>query len=108
MLLSPHDALRKGLAYLGLHLQSQQRMTEKAKVEEFHAHFGSTPLVVANIWANLCDATMPEARMSEKEKSDRGFKRFMIAHCFLWVCPKNAMVHHCPNCSQHFPLFASF
>ena len=36
-----------------------------------------------------CHTTIEEAHLKEKEKSERGFKWFMIAHFFLWMYPKN-------------------
>lgn len=62
----------------------------KARLEEFHSHYGSMPFVLANIWADLCETNINEARLDDNEKSEKGFKRFMMAHYFLWVYPKNA------------------
>jgi hypothetical protein len=47
-------------------------------------------LDVANIWYDLMQTDIAEAQVSEKEKSQKGFKRFMAAHFWLWVYPKNS------------------
>jgi hypothetical protein len=52
-------------------------------------HFGSSPLDVANIWYDLMETDIAEAQVSEKEKSQKGFKRFMAVNYWLWVYPKN-------------------
>jgi hypothetical protein len=88
--LSSSDVLRKGLDYVGFSVKGhQQRMTEKAKLEKFHSHFGSWPFVLASMWSDLCTTDIEEAHLEEKEKGERGFKRFMMAHYFLWEYPKN-------------------
>ena len=64
-------------------------MSHANKVSEFKAHYASEPLVIASIWFDLCHTSIPEAHLQEKEKSEQGFKRFMIAHYYLWMYPKN-------------------
>ena len=56
----------------------------------FHKHYGSSPLVLATMWYDLIntDILKPELKMSKKDK-ERGFKKFMTAHFFLWAYPKN-------------------
>ena len=46
-------------------------------------------LVIADIWHELCHTSIKEAHLEEKEKSENGFKRFMLAHFHLWSYPKN-------------------
>jgi hypothetical protein len=64
------------------------------------------PLVFADQWHDLVvgDHLPEELKLSEKEKSEKGLKRFFIAHYFLWGYPKNAKmiasrfriaVHYC-------------
>jgi hypothetical protein len=64
-------------------------MSDHDKVEDFKAHYGSSPLVIAAIWHDLQDTSIKEAKLEKEEKSVKGFKRFMIAHFFLWTYPKN-------------------
>jgi hypothetical protein len=87
-LLSPSDVLQKGLECLHIPICSQ---TSKAKKElEFHKHYGSWPLEVANLWYDLTTTDIVGALMTEKEKSESGFLMFMMAHFFLWSYPKNS------------------
>jgi hypothetical protein len=89
-ILSPIDVMGMGLAYIGVSREQQAKMSAHNMVEDFNAHFGSSPLVIASIWYDLCHTSIPEAQLEEKEKTEKGFKRYMIAHFFLWAYPKNA------------------
>ena len=84
-LLCPNDVLEAGLGYLKIDVKAN--WTSKQKNEEFHAHYGSSPLALATQWFDLIHADLPNFR--EKEKV-RGFRMFMTAHHFLWAYPRNA------------------
>jgi hypothetical protein len=88
-LLSPLDVLKKGLGYVGIGRVQQARLSGEEQNNEFKAHYGSPPLVLAAIWYDLCHTTIELAHLEEKDKSESGFKRFMIAHFHLWTYPKN-------------------
>ena len=81
--------MTRGLGYIGISQEEQARMSDHDKVEDFKAHYGSSPLVIAAIWHDLQDTSIKEAKLEKEEKSVKGFKRFMIAHFFLWTYPKN-------------------
>lgn len=68
------------------------RKSEATKALEFHKHFGSSPLDIAEIWYDMChsESDDPKILLSEKEKSDKGFNRFLAAVYWLWTYPKNA------------------
>jgi hypothetical protein len=87
--LTPADVLRKGLAYIGVKHKTQDKWSEKRQEDFFHKHFGSSSLVIAMIWHDLCSTSIRDAQILEKEKSEKGFLHFMIAHYFLWTYPKN-------------------
>jgi hypothetical protein len=76
-IMSPTDAMWRGLQYCGIELGQQKDMTLDKMVTEFKAHYGSSPLVVANIWSDLCSTTTEGARLKEEEKLEKGFKKFM-------------------------------
>ena len=88
-LLSPVEVMKMGLVYVGIGQEQQAKMSVQDNVDDFKAHFGSTPLVIADIWHDLCHTTIEEAQLEEREKSEKGFKRYMIGHFFLWAHPKN-------------------
>ena len=63
------------------------RKSEKRLALEFHKHFGSSTLDVAEVWYDLC--YYDDKVLSEKEKSEKGFKRCLAAMYWLWAKPKN-------------------
>ena len=71
----------------GLEIMGIKARKEKTKVFEFHKHFGSSPLDIAQMWSNLCEL---EGKLKPKEKSMRGFNRFLMAIFWLWTYPKNS------------------
>ena len=88
MLLLSNQVLELGLDYIGLGKMRQERMSESFKTEVFHWHYGSSPLVVATIWYDMCHSG--HAVLQPKDKTLKGFKHYMVAMFFLWVYPRNA------------------
>jgi hypothetical protein len=87
MFLSVQDVLDKGLRYLNVDVE--RRMSKDGRIEKFHKHFGSSPLVLATMWYDLTVTEIPGAMLSKMEKQ-RGFKMFLVAHYYLWTYEKNA------------------
>lgn len=87
MLLSPSDVMKKGLRYCGIR---GTRSSAAAQTKQFHSHYGSSPLDLADMWYDLTTTDIPEAQLEDKDKSEKGFKMFMVAHHFLWTYPKNS------------------
>ena len=93
MLLSPLDVLIKGLDCIGLHyIEKKKGSYEQINFIRFRKHFGSSPLDVAEIWFDLTTTDIPEALLDDKDKSEKGFRAFMVAHHFLWTYPKNSQL----------------
>ncbi len=88
--LSSADVMKRGLGYIGIGQEEQPRTSEDDKMKDFLAHFGSSPLVLTNMWYDFHHVSIPEAQLQEKDKKEKGFMPFMIAHFFLWTYPKNA------------------
>ena len=83
MLLSPSDALEFGIQILNV-----KAKTKEQKEIEFRKHYGSSSLDIAEMWYDLLQLKK-EAKLKEKERGERGFKRFLIAMYWLWTYPKN-------------------
>lgn len=83
--LTPNDVLDRGLALMRVR---RGRKSYAKLLEEFQKHFGSSPLDIAEIWLDLCqhDANL----LHKKEKTEKGFKRYLTAMYWLWARPKNA------------------
>jgi hypothetical protein len=86
---TPSLILRQGLRVLGIRSQGR---TNEAQTHDFHKHFGSKPLDMADMWYDLTTTTIPGAALTLEEKSAAGLKRFCIAHHFLWTYPKNVNI----------------
>jgi hypothetical protein len=87
VLLSPNDVLKKGLTFLDVQFE---RKSDKHNRLVFHKHYGSAPLDLAEMWYDLTVTDIPQAQMDDKEKSEKGFRMFMITHFWLWTYPKNS------------------
>jgi len=83
--LSPLDVQERGLAIMNVR---RGRKSQECLVEEFHKHYGSSPLDIAEAWYDLC--YYDDSWLEKKERSEKGFKRFLAAHYWLWCRPKNA------------------
>ncbi len=79
---TPNDILNAGLRILGIRSHGR---TNEARTHDFHTHFGSKPLDLADMWYDLTVTTIPGAALTIEEKSAKGLKRFFIAHYFLWI-----------------------
>ena len=86
--LSPKAVLERGLEFVNAKVTS--RASEDWKKEIFEKLYGSSPLVLATQWYDLVTTDIRDAKLDEKDVSMAGFKRFMIAHNFLWEYHKNA------------------
>ena len=58
-----------------------------ANVMLFKTHCGSDPIQLAHVWHDIMTST--ESGITSEDMSPKGFKKFLIANYFLWVCPRN-------------------
>lgn len=56
-------------------------------IERFHKNFGSDPLVISDIWADLISQKIITTK---KDRSDWGLIRFFVAIHFMWAYPRSA------------------
>lgn len=88
MWMSPTSVLKHGLEIVNLDFNGKS--SRQRKEYQFKSHFGACPLALCSQWYDLCHDHIPENQLTEKEKAMRGFKRFLIAHWWLYTRPKNA------------------
>ena len=95
MLLSANEVLEKGLEAVGVNRSGKSKENQW---EHFHKEYGSNPLDVAEIWFDICQGEHIDIKnkLKESEKSLNGFRKFLVAHHFLYHYPKNSHVlaHH--------------
>jgi hypothetical protein len=100
-LLSPHDVLQDGLRFVHVKYNPQKSNASQQKI--FHKHYASSPVTIANMWYDIQTTELPVPdhkgcpskvrgwlNIGEKEKSEKGFKMFMISHYFVWTYEKNS------------------
>ena len=89
LFLSPSDIRNRGLAYLRIRSEGRSVAAQNA---DFHDHYGSSPLDLAEMWFDLNATDIPGAKLTGNEKSEKGLKQFFVTHHFLWAYPKNSKI----------------
>ena len=92
MFMTARDALVKGLKCLGYDDHAIAKLKTKALVKRFRAHFGSSPLDIAEMWCDLCDGDTVQTKLPAEDENAGGFKRFLHAHYWLFTRPKNRFI----------------
>ena len=88
---TPSQVLSRGFAaYSGLSNNHDGTMNEK-DVNMFKKVYGSSPVVVSVLWNDI--VTSPTTIFPcNRDISEKGFKKLLIALHFLWAYPKNAEI----------------
>lgn len=87
-LFTEEEVLQRGLVYCGQPVFKRSPLAAKSNHELFCKHYGSSPLVLAKMWADLIITN----RLGPKEATENGFKMFLAAQFFLWTYPKNSTI----------------
>lgn len=90
---SVDDVLETGLKLIRVPLNKKRTKN----LEEFRAHYGQNPKVLAHQWEDLCES----GKVTAQETLFKGFQSFMVAHYFLWIYPRNSK-----NLKSRFPALA--
>ena len=88
--MSVQEVTMHGLEAVRIWRHDQAAMSEEKKKLYFHKHFGSSPLDLADMWYDLVSTDIPGAALTDREKTLWGFKRFMMAHYYIWSYTRNA------------------
>jgi hypothetical protein len=88
--LSPQDILKYGFHFMS-GLRYNGKWTPR-RTDEFKAHYGSSPIVLANQWYDLMTSAIPDLAKTEVDNSEKGLRSFFTAHHFMWAYPKNAKI----------------
>ena len=76
------EVLQKGLVLIGFDRYRQQSVSRVTNLVRFRAHFGSDPVVYAQIWEDL--QMIPDGN-NDHPKED--FNYFLMSVHFLWRYP---------------------
>ena len=88
MFLTASEVLSIGLKCVGFGETVIARVKKEGLIKRFRAHYGSSPLDVAEIWYDICH----HATLKPQDKTMRGFKKYLHAHYWLWTRPKNRFI----------------
>jgi len=84
---TPDQILRIGLSILGVSLHRQQRQSYRSKLDDFCAHYGTDPVVLAQMWEDLQTTTNNEAHINatapDNRNSGANVKNFLRSLHFL-------------------------
>ncbi len=65
----------------------------KNDIKLFKKHYDSDPAVLARMWHDMGETILLETGRpiiaNNKDKTEKGFKSFLIATHFIWAYPKN-------------------
>ena len=101
MLFSVQEVFEKWLTLIGL--RNVQRTKKKTLLVKSPKHFGSPPVVSANMWYDLTVTDIPFAALNNKEKSEKGLKFHESTLCYLDLPPKCGTVwKHVPDQQKMF------
>jgi len=84
--LTADEVRRIGLNLCGFDDERQDRVCDKKNRERFHAHYGTSPLVVAVIWEDLLTTDL-EAASVDPEEDGTCIDHLFWALCFLKCYP---------------------
>jgi len=91
-ILTANDIMREGLLHMGFCVDKQARRSCENNWNEYKRHYGPSPSAAALIWDDLCTTDIPESKLSDNEKGQKGLKFFHMALYFLYNYPRSAYV----------------
>jgi hypothetical protein len=87
-ILTVGEVLQLGLDLLRITFRAGVK--ESTRVKAFGSHYGSSPTVIATVWADLITTEIKDAKLDTADLTDQGFRSFIIANYFCKVYPINA------------------
>ena len=89
--LGPTIILKIGLQILNIATSIRQHL--KWKRDTFHEHFGSDPIVLADMWHNLLSTDIPSAIVFSKDRTYQRIKQNFHCPLFSLVLPEKCKIH---------------
>jgi hypothetical protein len=70
-ILTADEILRKGLLLVGFDFRRQDEVSKASNLGRFRAHYGSNPVVYAQMWEDFQTTVIPEACIDDKNGGRR-------------------------------------
>ena len=89
VILTADEMLHQGLRHVGFELHRILNVSRRTNVDRFKSHYGSDPVVYAQIWEDLQFTTIPEARIDTRAVHS---SHFLMTMYFLKCYPNEAQL----------------
>jgi hypothetical protein len=80
------EILARGLSLVGYNRSRQENVSRDTNLKRFRSHYGSNPIVYAQIWEDLQTTEMEEAKISGAA-ANTGLDYFLMSIHFLKCYP---------------------
>ena len=97
-IISPGQILQTGLMLVGFHAHAIQKVSRRTNLKRFRAHYGSNPIVYAQMWEDLHNSNNPDARIDSHTADVSLFLTSLhFLRCYpteeclgatFWICEK--------------------
>jgi hypothetical protein len=85
MRFNPMAVMQMGFAALAKEQHWNGQWTP-SRLKTFNEHYGSCPVVLSRMWNDILST---RADLSKSDRTVKGFRKFLMAHHFVWAYPKN-------------------
>ena len=82
--------LERGLRILKFPEEQLAGKTDKWKNKMFYAAYGSPPNAIQQLWDDLIDTDIVEARLDDDDQNHAGLRMLLIANHYLWTYPRSS------------------
>ena len=86
-IITPDQMLQTGLMLIGFKPCTVQKVSRSTNLKRFRAHYGSNPIVYANIWEDLCSSNNPDVQIDHTSNGDVDISLFLMSIYFLRCYP---------------------
>jgi hypothetical protein len=101
VVLTSEEMLRKGLELVGFEFDRQLKVKSEQNNTRFKAHYGSNPIVYAQIWEDFQTTEIPEARIGPKMMDvDAFLMGIHFLKCYPSECERAGLFKICEKSAR--------
>jgi hypothetical protein len=102
VILTADKIMRKGLLLVGFDVHRQQKVKTKTNSSRFKTHFGSHPVVYAQIWEDLQTTENPKACISEKACANAFLQGIHFLKCYSKEAERSGTFKVCEKTARNW------